>query len=177
MNDHSFRFKNDGGLISAISLTADAPAVAPARFLLDRWHELAQSGLPARSDFPPEDFGNLLGRVSLLDPTGDGSDFVYRIYAVIATNKGGIDLTGRRVSSMPYPDYAAALVEQCKTALATGKPTIHENRFRWRSRAYAICVIRLPVMDEKSGQPALIVVDLHADLKKRPDKALYMPQV
>jgi hypothetical protein len=177
MNDYSLRLRDDGGLMSSVALPEDAPAVRPARFLLDRWHSLAQDGLPARSDFPPEDFGNLLGRVSLLDATDDGSDFIYRIYAVIAANKGGIDLTGKRISSMPYPDYAAVLVEQCKTALATGKPTIHENRFRWRSRAYGICAVRLPVMEEKSGRPALFVVDLHADPNKKPDKALYMPQV
>tara|TARA_E500000318_G_scaffold71957_1_gene66621 strand:- start:700 stop:1248 length:549 start_codon:yes stop_codon:yes gene_type:complete len=166
-----------GGLISAVELSRDAPSVRPALHMLEHWESWAGPGLPLRSHFPPESFGKLMGRISLLDPLNDGEDFVYRIYAVIAANKGGMDLTGTRISDMPYPDYAAALIQQHRQCLSSGKPTIHENRFIWRNRTYGICCVRLPVRDKPDGPGMLMVIDLHANPDKRPDVADYIPNL
>lgn len=167
----------DGGLISAVELPRDAPAVRPALHMLQRWESWTGQDLPLRSYFPPESFGKLMGRISLLDPVGDGADFTYRIYAVIAANKGGTDLTGTRVSDMPYPDYAAALIRQNRQCLTSGIPTIHENRFIWRTRIYGICCLRLPIRDKPGGHDMLMVIDLHANPDKRPDAADYIPNL
>lgn len=164
-----------GGLISAIELSPDAPAVRPALHMLERWESWPHSGLPPRAHFPPESFGKLMGRICLLDPVDDGADFKFRIYSIIATNKGGMDLTGSRVSEFPYPDYAAALIQQNQQCLALGRPTMHENRFIWRNQKYAICCVRLPIRDTIDGPEMLMTIDLHADPDKRPDKATYVP--
>ena len=166
-----------GGLISAIALTRDAPAVRPALHMLERWDSWPGPDLPLRSHFPPETFGKLMGRISLLDPVNDGTDFIYRLYALVATNKGEMDLTGTRISEMPYPDYAAVLIRQNRECLNSGKPTIHETRFIWRNRTYGICFVRLPVRDKPDGPAVIMSIDLHADPNKRPDAAEYIPQL
>ena len=166
-----------GGLISAIELSRDAPAVQPALHMLDRWESWTGPGLPLRSHFPPESFGKLMGRISLLDPVKDGTDFIYGLYSVIAANKGGMDFTGMHVSDMPYPDYAAALIRQHRQCLSSGQPTIHESRFIWRNRTYGICCVRLPVRDKTGGPDMLMAIDLHADPDKRPAPADYIPNL
>lgn len=166
-----------GGLISAVELPRDAPAVRPALHMLERWESWTGPGLPPRSHFPPESFGKLMGRISLLDPVDDGADFIYRFYSLIAANKGGVDLTGTRVSDMPYPDYAAALIRQNRQCLSSGRPTFHENRFIWRNQTYGICCVRLPVRDKIDGHDMLMAIDLHANPDKRPDAADYIPNL
>ncbi|MEP3115550.1 hypothetical protein [Nisaea sp.] len=166
-----------GGLISAIELSRGTPAVRPALHMLERWESWTGEGLPLRAHFPPESFGTLMGRISLLDPVDDCADFIYRIYAVIAANKGGTDLTGTRIGDMPYRDYAAALIQQSRQCLTSGKPTIHENRFIWRNRTYGICCLRLPIRDKPGGHDMLMVIDLHANPDKRPDTADYIPNL
>lgn len=164
-----------GGLISAIELSRDAPAVRPALHMLEHWESWTGPGLPLRAHFPPESFGKLMGRISLLDPVDGGADFIYRIYAIIATNKGGVDLTGTRLSDIPYPDYAAALIRQSRQSLSSSQPTMHENRFIWRNQTYGICRVGLPIRDKADGDDMLMVIDLHADPDKRPDTADYIP--
>ncbi|WP_193173570.1 PAS domain-containing protein [Nisaea nitritireducens] len=166
-----------GGLISSVELPRDAPAVRPSLHMLELWDNWSGSGLPLRSYFPPENFGKLMGRVSLLEPVKDGADFIYRLYSGIAANKGGMDFTGMHVSEMPYPDYAAALIQQNRQCLVSGRPTIHENRFIWRNRTYGICCVRLPVRDKPDGPDMLMVIDLHANPNKRPDTSDYIPNL
>ena len=166
-----------GGLVSAAELTREAPAVRPALHMLERWDRWTGPGFPPQSHFRPESFGKLMGRISLLDPTDDGADFIYRLYSTIAANKGGMDLTGTRISNMPYPDYAATLNQQNRQCLSSGRPTIHENRFIWRNRTYGICCVRLPIRDKTGGQDMLMAIDLHANPDKRPDRADYIPQL
>jgi hypothetical protein len=166
-----------GGLISAVELPRDAPAVQPSLHMLERWESWTGPGLPPRSHFPPESFGKLMGRISLLEPVKDGADFIYRLYSVIAANKGGMDFTNMHVSEMPYPDYAAALIRQNRQCLSSGRPTIHENRFIWRNQKYGICCVRLPIRDKVDGHDMLMAIDLHANPDKRPDAADYIPNL
>tara|TARA_R110000737_G_scaffold299919_1_gene306749 strand:- start:37 stop:585 length:549 start_codon:yes stop_codon:yes gene_type:complete len=166
-----------GGLISAVELSRDAPAVRPSLHMLERWESWTGSGLPPRSHFPPESFGKLMGRISLLEPVKDGADFIYRLYSVIAANKGGMDFTNMHVSDMPYPDYAATLIRQNWQCLSSGRPTIHENRFIWRNQTYGICCVRLPIRDNIDGHDMLMAIDLHANPDKRPDAADYIPNL
>lgn len=92
------------------------------RFLHDYWRRRARAdGLPLSSGIDALDLKPVLGYVMLLEPTETDDDFLYRVYGSIIAEKGGLELTGKRVSEVPssmvaayfLATYRAVVVRRC----------------------------------------------------------------
>lgn len=157
------------GLLSSETIGSDHPGLAPATGVVARWWSNKPSdGLPPRSVFPAEGWGELFGRISVLEPVDDGADFRYRLHAGTAATLARLDLTGRLLSEMPYADYAAELICQAQTVFRSGVPGFHRMRIRWLGQEYDYVRVALPVAADGGGVQLLSVI-LHTD----PDKPRY----
>ena len=103
------------------------------RFLHDYWRRrIRPEGLPLSSGIDAFDLKPALGYVMLLEPTGADGDFRYRVYGSIIAEKGGLELTGKRVSQVPSPmvaayflaTYRAVVVRRCPLL---ARHTTHHN--------------------------------------------------
>ena len=166
------------GLLLVEPCPEDHPSVGPARFLLERWRA-ARAGdpgrLPSREAFSPESLGRLLGRVSLLEPLAGGRDFRFRVHAGIAADVGGIDLAGKRVGEMPYPDYSRAIIRAFATAIETEAPQIQRLRLNWFGTVYDYTDVVLPLLDEARETQAVLSIMLHYDVDRPAYVSRYRP--
>ena len=147
----------------------DHPGLAPAQFLIDRWHgERPAGGLPTRDAFLPETLGAMLGRVSLVEPVNGGSDHRYRVHAGTAANVAALDMTGRTVSEFPYPDFAQVLNAAYRDAVAERAPVRQRFRLCWFGTVYDYISVVLPLSDPSTGQDLLLSAVVHTDPNKTP---------
>lgn len=157
------------GLLLAEPCPADHPGLESIRFLLDRWHAERvdkPERLPPRDAFSPETLGRLLGRISLLEPIEGGRDFRYRIHAGIAADVGGLDLGGKRVGEMPYPDYREAIIRLFAGALEAETPQLQRMRINWFGTIYDYIDVAMPLYDESRVTPVILSIMLHYDLER-----------
>ncbi len=157
------------GLLLAEPCPADHPNLESVRFLLDRWQAARADNpdrLPPREAFSPETLGRLLGRISLLEPIDGGRDFRFRIHAGIAADVGGLDLGGKRVGEMPYPDYREAIVRLFAAALEVEAPQLERMRINWFGTIYDYIDVAVPLYDETRGTPVILSILLHFDVDR-----------
>ena len=157
------------GLLLAEACPEAHPCLDPVRPLVERWRR-ARSGdparLPPREDFAPETLGGLLGRVSLLEPLDGGRDFRFRIHAGIAADVGGLELDGKLVGEMPYPDYREAIIRLYSAALQAEAPLFARMRINWFGRVFDYANAVLPLLDGARGVPTILSVMLHYDVTR-----------
>ena len=66
--------------------------------LNEHWHSLAKGGLPARSDFYPEDVPYMLGNLALVELSEESGALRYRVYGTALAERYERDLTGTEVA-------------------------------------------------------------------------------
>jgi len=166
------------GLLLTEPCPADHPNLESVRSLLDRWHAVRAGKpdrLPRREAFSPETLGRLLGRISLLEPIDGGLDFRFRIHAGIAADVGGIDLGGKRVGEMPYPDYREAIIRLFVAAIETQTPQLQRIRINWFGTIYDYIDVAVPLYDEVRETPVILSIMLHYDVDRPAYVSRYRP--
>jgi len=81
--------------------------------------------MPARSDFLPEDFAPMLGRIVLFDVHRNPLEFVCRLYGSQIRNVYNEDMTGRSISEFRPPDYRDLLLRDYRDMAENGEPRLH----------------------------------------------------
>lgn len=168
------------GLLLAEPCDAGHPGLRPAVFLVERWLEARRAEpdrLPSRDLFAPERLGNLIGRISLLEPVDGGRDFRYRIHAGIAADVAGLDLNGKHVSDLPYDAYREAVLGQYRSALASGDLRFDRIRLNWFGTIYDYVRVTMPVADPSSRMPLILSVIMHTDPRRPRYVSRFRPAV
>ncbi|MBI3515811.1 MAG: PAS domain-containing protein [Proteobacteria bacterium] len=115
-------------------------AAPPLRFLLEQWLRLTQGiGLPLARKINPFELEPALGYLVLLEPTGGGHDFRFRLYGSRFAELSGFDMTGKLLSEYPVSAYAAEFgIAVYRAAMHRRRPLYTRNRVgakfprRWR---------------------------------------------
>lgn len=98
---------------------------APNRFLLRYWHELAQGAPPDVSRLDPVDLKTALGYVNLVEPTGDGADFRYRVYGSFIATVSQRDLNNQLMSELDASRHVVDLeIAAARATLICSKPLL-----------------------------------------------------
>jgi len=89
--------------------TADILPSSQLQFLLGYWRERAgERRAPTIRDIDPIEMRPALGFIVLADVIAGGADFRFRLYGSAVAAVSGFDLTGKRLSEHPAPDYVSA---------------------------------------------------------------------
>ena len=100
-----------------LSLRPEHPILAR---LLSYWIERRQGRqFPARRDIDPLDFPYALGNISLIDVFHNPLRFRYRLVGTRITEQIGVEMTGRWLDDVPYPDYREILVSLYSRVVAS----------------------------------------------------------
>lgn len=86
-------------------------------------------GVPVRQAVELERVPDIIGQVGIADVLADG-DFRYRMFGSALVGALGYDMTGRLVSDLAPPAYAALVGEQYRQVVARRRPLLHEVRHR-----------------------------------------------
>lgn len=71
----------------------------PMQYLMELWLQLNEThGLPPASNIDPSQLRPALGRLLILEPVENYSDFRYRLYGTVLSTRMGRDFTGTLVS-------------------------------------------------------------------------------
>lgn len=100
--------------------------------LRDYWWEIADGRpMPARRDFEPLEITEILPHVVLFDVEGDPPRFKFRLAGTAATERAGIDPTGRYFNDFPDSDVAIARMVAC---VRDRRPYFVVDAFVWSDK-------------------------------------------
>ncbi|MGE5202072.1 MAG: PAS domain-containing protein [Acidobacteriota bacterium] len=105
----AFAERGAAGPELAWSPTAEVLPSAQLQFLLEYWRVRAgERRAPTIRDIDPIEMRPALGFIVLTDVIAGGADFRFRLYGSTVAAVSGFDLTGKRLSEHPAPDYVSA---------------------------------------------------------------------
>ena len=81
--------------------------------------------IPARSDFFPEDFAPMMGRIVLFDVERDPLDFICRLYGSNIRSIYNRDMTGHSLREFEPADYRDALWQDYVEVAQAAEPRLH----------------------------------------------------
>lgn len=100
--------------------------------LRDYWRRIADGrGMPARRDFEPLDITDILAHIVLFDVEGDPPRFRFRLAGTAATERAGVDPTGRYFDDFPDSEVA---IERMVTCVRECRPYFVVDAFVWSDR-------------------------------------------
>lgn len=100
--------------------------------LRDYWWEIADGRpMPARRDFEPLDITDILPHVVLFDVEGDPPRFKFRLVGTAATERAGVDPTGRYFNDFPDSEVA---IERMVTCVRERRPYFVVDAFVWSDK-------------------------------------------
>jgi len=132
--------------------SADLPSLQ-LRFLLDYWRERA-GGRPAPRvrDIDPVEMRPVLGFIVLTEVIEGGTDFRFRLYGSTVASVSGFDLTGKRLSEHPAPEYVCAFyLALYRAAYRRGEPVSTTHRPPLAVHTHAWHRLMLPLVDESGA--------------------------
>jgi hypothetical protein len=98
---------------------------------------------PAASDFDIVDYRQVVACINLIEVREPPLDFVFRVYAQVATDCTGQDMTGRSGWDFPDPGYGGFLREVCRRATRERRAqVIIEDVLVWRPQTRYDCPCR-----------------------------------
>ena len=148
-------FAERGATGPELAWTPDAASLPSAqlRFLLNYWCERAAGRTaPTIHDIDPVDMRPALGFIVLTDVLDEGEDFQFRLYGSIVASVSGFDLTGKRLSEHPAPDYVSSFyLALYRAAYRRGEPvsTSHRPPLAVHTRIWHR--LMLPLVDESGA--------------------------
>jgi hypothetical protein len=154
------------GLLLSEEIDATHPGLAPVADIVMRWWSAKPpDGLPPRSAFPADEWGDLFGMISVVEPVDGGRDFRYRIHAGTVATIAGLDLTGKFLSDLPYADYREELIRLSAEVMENGEPGFRRMKIMWMGSEYDYVRVALPVIADDLGTQ-VISAFLHTDPEK-----------
>lgn len=152
--------------VSRTRLPIDRLTPPDFAFLYGLW--LAKRGTrlaPARAAFDPGELRAILPRLLLIDVVREPLDFRYRLAGTLTYELHGQELTGKSITALQPPEFAATLWDDLRELIETGQPQLVLLEFTNQAgyhRAYH--VLRLPLSaDGKTIDIIMILVDYGTD--------------
>lgn len=100
--------------------------------LRDYWRRIADGrDMPARCDFEPLDITEILAHIVLFDVEGDPPRFRFRLAGTAATERAGVDPTGRYFNDFPDSEVA---IERMAACVHNRRPYYVVDAFVWSDR-------------------------------------------
>ncbi|WP_428246084.1 PAS domain-containing protein [Ferrovibrio sp.] len=107
------------------------------RALYDYWRGKRQGRpFPARAEIEPLEIPRLLEHIGLIDVTGDGEDYHYRLVGTGIARAFGEDPTGRQVGASTGGSYANVIRDACRRCWETAQPVLFRGVYRTREHNY-----------------------------------------
>ena len=132
LDDIRAAFAERGAAGPEIAWSPDASSLPSPqlRFLLNYWRERAAARpAPRIHDIDPVDMRPALGFIVLADVLDGGEDFRFRLYGSVVASVSGFDLTGKRLSEHPAPDYVSSFyLALYRAAYRRGEPVSTSHR-------------------------------------------------
>jgi hypothetical protein len=132
------------------SPTAGVLPSSQLHFLLDYWRERAgERRTPTIRDIDPIEMRPALGFIVLTDVIEGGADFRFRLYGSGVAAVSGFDLTGKRLSEHPAPDYVGAFyLALYRAAYRRAEPVFTSHRPPLALHTHAWHRLMLPLADD-----------------------------
>lgn len=136
----------------------DALGDAKLERLLAYWQaRRGERTLPLRSDLLPEDMGDLLGRIALVEIRGGGWLFRFRLAGTLLGPVFGMDLTGRDLDDLEPRGYRTVLIDLFRAAVDFATPQCREIEIRRGRRSFTYRCLVLPVTQRGEDVDMLLV--------------------
>jgi len=115
--------------------------------LRDYWQRIAAGRpMPARRDFEPLDITEILPFIVLFDVEGEPPRFKFRLAGTAATERAGVDPTGRYFNDFPDSEVA---VERMVACVRDGRPFFVVDAFVWSEKpGLYYQMLTLPMSDD-----------------------------
>jgi hypothetical protein len=115
--------------------------------LRDYWRRIAEGrAMPARRDFEPLDVTDILPHVVLFDVEGDPPRFRFRLVGTAATERAGLDPTGRYFNDFADSEVA---IERMVACVRERRPYFVVDAFVWSNRpSLYYHTLTLPLSDD-----------------------------
>lgn len=140
--------------------------------LLTTWMQAEKiGGLPSRDMFPIEEFGRLLGSVSIVDELEGTEDFRYRLFGTSIANVSGVDMTGLLASQHPDPALRGIILDGNITCLEQRQAMVQHLCYSWGGIPRDIIRLHLPVWAKDKTHRQVITVTDH----QGPETRRYRP--
>lgn len=91
--------------------------------------------VPARQDIDVLELRPWLGWLTVMDMVDGGADFIYRIFGTSQAAQVGVDLTGRRASTVPL--VTQSFLDHLRQAAAVARPIYGVRVIEISARGYA----------------------------------------
>jgi len=123
--------------------------------LRDYWQRIADGRpMPARRDFEPLDITNVLPHIVLFDVEGDPPRFKFRLAGTAATERAGLDPTGRYFNDFPDSEVA---VDRMVACVRDRRPYFVRDAFVWSDKPSLVYqTLTLPMSDDGRSVDMLV---------------------
>lgn len=158
MTVHSNQYKNDVDLrVDAIRLPVSELANPRLRDLLDVWRGERQDGaLPRKAAFRPERMRSILGQVSVVDVTPEGS-FWIRLAGTEIEDLWDATFHGRSVNEIEPPLHRELVRTHYREVAETCEPTYYRLDHQIRGCSAYMERLILPLTDDPPRVTSLLV--------------------
>jgi len=115
--------------------------------LRDYWWRISDGRpMPARRDFEPLDITDILPHVVLFDVEGEPPRFKFRLAGTAATERAGVDPTGRYFNDFPNSEVA---IERMVACVRNSRPYFVVDAFVWADKPNLYYqTLTLPMSDD-----------------------------
>lgn len=113
--------------------------------------------MPMRRDIDPLDLGFILGSLLLIDVLRDPLQFHIRVHGTEIVRHSGYELTGKKLSDLPVPEFHSHALAHFRAVLDTKRPhrSLTDRYFDERSRRYE--AVLLPLSDNDEDVERLLI--------------------
>ena len=113
--------------------------------------------LPRRQDLLPEEMGELLGRIALVDVDHEAQDFRFRLVGTQLRFVLGRDLTGQTFSSLLPAHFEALLRDYCSAAVTRRTPQCIDIVSKRDGQSFSYSALILPLSGGGSSVDVLLL--------------------
>ncbi len=142
--------------------------------LLTYWNDLRGSRqCPLHRSVDPFELKPLLGFLNWIEPLNGGENFRYRIYGSRIADLAGFEMTGKRITDMPIPQYGVdllmaghrAILRRREPLKSIHEPTATSNTTHWTR-------LILPFCDESGAVTRIMVGNIPGEWRAPSDQQL-----